>query len=90
MHSNLVKIKALRPPSKQSTRMIEYNSNSDSGFDNSIEFINVNLPYNNVSIQLLANDSITHTKKKRVVRTKDEVDEASKIKTTKDKKMSVK
>lgn len=63
MHSNLVIAKAIRQPFKQSTYVIKYNYNFDSNFDDNAKFIDVNLLYNKLSIQLLANDSITYTKK---------------------------
>ncbi len=62
--------------------MVEYNGDSDSDDDNeNIEFIDIDLPYNKLSLQLLANDSITHTKKRRVI-TDDKDNELSKPKAT--------
>lgn len=41
--------------------MIQYNRNSD--FNKNKEFININLSYNKLSIQLLTNDSTIWSKK---------------------------
>ncbi len=35
--------------------------------DKDVKFIDINLPYNKLNIQLLANDFITCTKKRRVI-----------------------
>ncbi len=57
-----------RPSTKRYIRVVEYNRDSDSDNDDKdIEFIDVNLPCNKLSLQRLANDSIIRTKKRRVI-----------------------
>lgn len=68
--------------------MIWYNRNSDS--DKNEEFINVDLFCNKISIQLLANDSITHFKKCQINKSGDDTNEALKTNTAKKKKASIK
>ena len=70
--------------------MIAYNRNSNSDSDNNLEFVDIDLPCNKQSVRLLANDLITRTKKKRVLETKNEADEPSKVKTTLEKITPVK
>lgn len=67
MHSNLVIAETIKPTSKQSTCMIDCDGNFDSNFNNNMEFIDVDLPCNKLSVQLLANDSATQIKKKCAV-----------------------
>lgn len=55
-----------------------------------MKFVNVNLPCNKLSVRLLANNSITYTKIKRVVEIKDESDESSKVKAIQEKRISIK
>ena len=51
-----------------------HNSNSDS--DDDAEFVDVDLPCNKLSVQLLANNSATRTNKRRVNETDEEAGEA--------------
>lgn len=90
MYSNSDIVEVIKLTPKQFTHIIEYNNNSNSSFDNNIKFVHDNLPYNRLSIQLLANDSIIRTKKKRIVKTKDESVEAPKIKVIQKNKTLVK
>ena len=52
----------MRPIFKQFICIIDYYSNSDS--NNDVEIVDINLFCNKLSIQLLANNPIIHTKKK--------------------------
>lgn len=45
-----------------------------------MEFVNVDLLCNKLNIWLLANDSITHIKKKRILKIKDKIDKLLKVK----------
>ena len=69
--------------------MIDYNGNFNSDYDNDIEFVDLDLPCNKLSVRLLANDSITRTKKKHQLKTRDEVDEPSKVKAIQEKRKPV-
>lgn len=80
----------MRPTPKQSTWVINYNGNSNSDSDNNAEFVDVNLSCNKLSVRLLANDTITRTKKRRVLETENEVDEPPKVKATREKKIPTK
>ena len=80
----------MRSTLKQSTRVIDYNGDSDSDSDNNVEFVDIDLPCNKLSVQLLANDSITRTKKRRIRKTEDEADEPLNSKVTREKKTPVK
>ena len=65
---------------KWSTRVVEYNRNRKS--DNNSEdiaFLNIDLPCNKLSSQLLANDSIARTKRRCVI-TNDKDDKLAKPK----------
>ena len=62
--------------------MIDYNGNSNFDSDNIVEFINIDLPCNELSIQLLANDSITHIKKRRIFEMEDKANKPLKAKVT--------
>ena len=89
--SHSVIAKTIRPSSKQSPRVVEYNGDSDSDEEEDVEFVDVDLPCNKLSVQLLANNSTTRSKKRRVViDTDDEAEEVSKVKTTREKKIPVK
>ncbi len=80
----------MRPSTKRSTRVVEYNGNSDSDDDDEdVEFIDIDLSYNKLSVQLLANDSITRTKKRRVI-TDDEDDEPPRPKANRKKRKPIK
>ena len=80
----------MRSRIKRSTRVAEYNGDSESdNNDKDIKFVDVNLPCNKLSLQFLANDSITHTKKRRVI-TDDEDDEPPKLKANREKRKPVK
>ena len=72
----------MRLTPKRSTCAIDSNSNSNSDSDNDVEFADINLSCNKLSVHLLANDSMTLTKKRRVLETEDEGDEPSKVKST--------
>lgn len=88
-HSNSVTAQAMRF-TKQSTRVVDNNRDSDSNNnDEDIEFINVDLPCNMFSVQLLANDSIIRINKKDRI-TDDKDDEPSKSKANQEKKKLVK
>lgn len=45
-------------------KIISYNSKSNS--DEGVEFVNIYLLYNKLSLQLLVNDSTTYSKKRRI------------------------
>ena len=81
-YSNLVTAEAIRPTSKQSTCITEYNGNFDFNSDDNAEFIDIDLLCNKVSIWLLTNDSITCTKKRRILETEDKANKLSKVKAT--------
>lgn len=55
-----------------------------------MEFVDIDLPCNKFSLRLLANDSITYIKKRRIVKIEDKVNEALKVKATQEKKIPVK
>ena len=75
---------------KRLTRVVEYNWDSESdNDDDDVEFVDINLPCNKLSIQLLVNDSITCTKKRLVI-TEDKGDEPPKPKINQEKKKPVK
>ena len=81
----------MRPTIKQSTWVAEYNGDSDSDDnDEDVEFVDVDLPCNKLNVQLLANDSITRAKKRRVLETEDKADTPPKIKATREKRTPVK
>ena len=88
--SHFVTAEPVRSSIKRSTWVVEYNGDSESDNNNEdVEFIDINLPYNKLSLQLLANNSITRTKKKRVI-IDDEGDESLKSKTKREKRKPVK
>lgn len=72
----------MKPTFKQPTRVIDYNSNLDSDFDNDVKFADINLLCNKLRVQLLANDLITCTKKIRILETEDETNKPLKAKIT--------
>lgn len=72
----------MKSTSKQSICVINYNGDFNSDFDNNMEFIDINLLSNKLSVKLIANDSITHIKKKHVLKIKDEADKFLKTKVT--------
>lgn len=78
----MITAKAKKLTLKQSIYIIDYNGNSDSNFDNNLEFVDINLFYNKLSIHLLANDLITCIKKRHVLETEDKADEPLKTKVT--------
>ena len=85
-HSNFVIAEPMRSRIKRLTRVIEYNGDLESDNNNEdIGFADVNLPCNKLSLQLLANDSITRIKKRRVI-TNDKDDELLKPKTNREKR----
>ncbi len=89
-HSNSVTAEVMRPTLKRSTRMIDYNGDSNFDSDNEVEFVDIDLPCNKLSVRLLANDSITCTKKRCILETEDEADEPSKVKATRERRTPVK
>lgn len=82
--------KVIRPTLKQFTCVTEYNGNSDSNFNDNVEFIDVDITCNKLNIRLLDNDSITCIKKRRILKTEDIANEPPKVKATGGKKISVK
>ena len=58
--------------------------------DKEVEFINIHLPYNKLSLQFFANNAITCLKKYCVDDIKDKTTKASKTNTTQEKKVLVK
>lgn len=71
--------------------MVEYNKDSDSNEKEDTKFVDVNLSYNKLSVQLLVNDSTAHLKKKDVIlETKDKVNKSLKIKIIREKAIPVK
>ncbi len=72
----------MRPTPKWSTCVINHKSDSNSDSDNDVEFVDIDLPCNRLTVRPLANDSIICTKKKRVLETEDGADERSKVKAT--------
>lgn len=90
-NSNLVTAEPIRPTAKRFTRVIEYNCDSDSDDDDEdVEFVDVNLPCNKLSLQLLTNNCITCTKKRRLIETGDKDDELPKPKVMREKTKPVK
>lgn len=52
-----------------------YNKDSDSNKEEDVEFVDVDFLYNKLSVQLLANNSTIHLKKRLIVlKTEDEAD----------------
>ena len=75
---------------KRLTRVIEYNG--DSKLDNNdedVEFVNLNLPYNKLSLKQLANNSIIHIKKRCIIKD-DKDDELPKPKANWEKRKPIK
>ena len=72
------------------TQVVEYNRDSElDNDDEDIKFVDVNLFSNKLSLQQLANNSITRTKKKRVI-TNNKDDEPPKPKANREKRKPVK
>lgn len=70
---------------------MKYNRNSNSDKEEDVDFVDVDLPCNKPSVQLLVNDSITYSKKKRgVIDVNNELDKLSKAKTAQQKNTLVK
>lgn len=64
---------------KHSIRVVEYNGNFDSDNDDrDIEFVNVNLLCNQLSLQLPANKSINQIQKMQIIETDNKDDEPHK------------
>lgn len=81
----------MRSTHKQFTQVVEYNGELDSDDnDEDVEFINVDLPCNKLSIQLLVNDSITRTKRRQTIETDNENDKRLNPKATWEKRKPVK
>ena len=89
-YSNFITAEAMRSTLKQLTRVIAYNGDSDFDSDNNVEFVNIDLPCNKLSVRLLANDSISRIKKKRVLEMEDEANESLKAKVIQEKKTPIK
>lgn len=83
-------MKAIKQIFKQSICIIDYNGNIDFDLNNIVEFVNINLPYKKLSVQLLVNDSITYTKKRQILKIEDEVNKSLKSKIIWKKKILVK
>ena len=80
----------MRSGIKRSNRVIEYNRDLESdNNDKDVKFVDANLLDNKLTLQLLANDSITRIKKRRVI-TDDEDDEPPKPKANREKRKPVK
>ena len=63
--------------------MVEYNRDFDSDEEEDVEFVNIDLSCNKLSVQLLVNNSIIRSKKRReVIYTNDKAEEVSNAKTT--------
>ena len=90
MYSNSVITEAMRSTLKQSTHVIDYNGNSDSDSDYNIKFVDIDLLCNKLNIQLLANDFITHIKKRHKIEIKNQADKLLKSKVTWKKKIPAK
>lgn len=79
-NSIIVEIK--KPARKYSPLITEYNINCNSDNKEDIEFVDVDLSYNKLNVQLLTNDFNTYLKKRCViVNTNDKIEEISKLKT---------
>lgn len=76
-HLNSVITKVIRLNPKQSTCVIKYKSNFDFNSNDNAEFINFDLFYNNLNIQLLANNSIACIKNRCILKTKDKINKSS-------------
>lgn len=55
-----------------------------------MKFVNIDLLCNTLSIQLLVNDSIIHIKKRRILKTEEEVNKCLKTEVTREKKIPIK
>lgn len=62
--------------------MINYNGNSNPDFDNNIEFVDIDLSCNKLSIQLLTNNLITCIKKNYIFEIEDKTNKLLKVKAT--------
>lgn len=72
----------MSPTFNEFTYVINYNSNFNSDSNKNMEFININLLYNKISIQLFVNSSITFIKKGRVLETEKKANKLLKAKIT--------
>lgn len=81
-HSNSVIAGAVRPTLKQRIYFVEYNSDYNSNSDENAEFINVVQLCKKLSIHLLANASITCTKKRIVFQMNNNINKPPKVKAT--------
>lgn len=55
----------MQPTTKHSTHVVEYNKDFNSNNnDKDLEYVNIDLFYIRLNLQLLINNSIIHTKKK--------------------------
>lgn len=82
-------VEPINPIPKQSLYLINYNDNSNTNSGINIVFIKVDIPFNKLSIQLLAYDVITYTKIKHVIKIEDNINEAPKLKTTQEKRIPI-
>lgn len=57
---------------------------------NNVKFVDVHLPYNKLSLWLLAKDSITRTKKRLVVENKNKANKFPKVRATREMRILVK
>lgn len=89
MFLNSVIAEVMRPNLKRFIHVVNYNSDSNSDLNNDIES-DVDLTGNKLSVRQLANNSITHNRKRHIVEMKEEVNKALKVKATQEKRISVK
>ena len=68
----------------------QHDSHHNSDSDDDAEFVDVDLPCNKLSVQLLANNSATRTKKRRVNETNEEAGEAPMTNVTREKNVPIK
>lgn len=78
--SHSVIAETIKPTLKFSSRVVKYNGDSDSDEEENVECVDVDLPCDKLSVQLLANGFATRTKKRRVLEIEDEADKPPKIK----------
>ena len=71
-------------------RSTQYNSHSNSDSDDDVEFFDIDLSCNKLSVQLLANTFATCTKKHCINQTVKEAGEAPMTNVTQEKKVSIK
>ena len=80
----------MRSRIKRSTQVVEYNGDSESDNDDEdVEFVDIYIPCNKLSLELLANDSIICTKKRYAI-INDQDDEPPKSTANREKRKPVK